>query len=452
MRRQALVVLVLLAAPALADGRARPLSESDASMGKAAYLRECSSCHGERGRGDGPAAKFLDPKPRDFTTRMFKLRSTPSGEPPATTDVLQTLERGIPGSAMPSFAFLSPEERRQIAAYILSVADMLEEPEPAPVPDPGAPPPVTPASIARGKVVYEEQGCGSCHGALGKGDGPAAAQLKDDEGNPIPVRDFTGGTFRGGGGRLDLYLRFVTGMDGSPMPSFAESVQGADRWALVDYVTSLRVDPKPAAPPKDPIKAGREVAAKYSCRGCHVLDDGVGGEVGPDLRISGQKLNEEWVRTFLQDPRAPGKIYPWRPHRMPRLGLSSEEINVLARYVQAMGKRKAPPTPVDTTAFPADRLAEGKNLFTLRCSQCHTLGKVIEIPLAAQQGPDLSRVDGRVDYGWTQQWILDPRKIDPKTKMTVPGITAKEVESVRMFIWKVSREERAARGGAAGGR
>jgi mono/diheme cytochrome c family protein len=255
------------------------------------------------------------------------------------------------------------------------------------------------------------------------------------------VRDVTGGQFRGGGERQDLYLRFVGGMDGTPMPSFKDSVAGDERWALVDYVRSLRTPP-PATPlPSDPIAAGRLVASKYSCRGCHVLDDGKGGEVGPDLRVAGQKLGSDWVRTFLRDPRAYGKIYPWRQQRMPKLALSDGEIDVLARYLATMGKRPDGPVALPAAAELASaKLDDGKNLFVLRCTECHTLGKVIETPLAKQQGPDLARVAGRVDYAWAKRWIADPRAIDPKTKMTVPGITPEQIEAVRAFVWKTSME------------
>ncbi len=441
MRSGAVTAILVLSTAAVADeslnGPPRPLSDEDAKAGKPLYLRECSACHGDRGDGAGPAAAFLDPKPRNFTKRIFKLRTTESGQQPTTADLLGTVERGIPGSAMPAFRFLPEEERRRIVAYVLRLADLADDPEPKPIADPGVPPTPTPASLTRGKAVYAEMGCASCHGTGGRGDGDSAKDLKDDDGNHIPVRDFTGGQFRGGGDRIDLYYRFVTGMDGSPMPSFAQSIDGADRWALVDYVMSLKVVP-PAVPlPKDPIKAGRMVTAKYSCRGCHVLDDGKGGEVGPDLRVSGQKLGSDWVRTFLADPRGYGKIYPWRVWRMPHLGLEGEEVQVLARYLAAMGKRADGPakTP-DVATFPAARIEEGKSLFTLRCTECHALGKVIETPLAKQQGPDLIRVAGRVDYDWAKKWILDPKKIDPKTKMTVPGITPDQIDSVRMFVWK----------------
>lgn len=425
-------------------GGPRPLSEGDAKEGKAIYLRECSACHGERGDGRGPAAPYLDPKPRDFSKAKFKLRSTPSGKPPTTDDVLRVIERGIPGSSMPSFAFLTADERRKVAAYVLEKADLLDGKEPAPIADPGEPLPATPELLARGKAVYAELQCAGCHGPEGKGDGPTAKTQKDDEGRPIVPRDFTAGVFRGGSDPKDLVYRFVTGMDGSAMPGFGDAVKGADRWALAHYVLSLHAPAPPKPLPKDPLAAGRAVAAKYGCRGCHVLDDGKGGDVGPDLRISGQKLDGAWTRTFLRDPRAPGKIYPWRVHRMPKLALDEAEIDALARYLAKMGKRASEAAVVpDPSLFPEAKVTEGKNVYGLRCPDCHNLGTVIEIPLPKRQGPDLIDVAGRVDYEWAHAWILDPKKIDPKSRMTVPGITPEQADAVRMFIWKLSLEERA---------
>src|SRR5262249_4662218 len=129
----------------------RPLTTVDANAGKALYLQECSACHGERGAGDGPAASFLDPRPRDFTKHVLKLRTTATGQPRTTADILRTIERGIPGTAMPSFAFLPEADRRKIAAHVLRLADLLDEPEPTPIADPGAPPAATVESVAQGK-------------------------------------------------------------------------------------------------------------------------------------------------------------------------------------------------------------------------------------------------------------------------------------------------------------
>jgi cytochrome c oxidase cbb3-type subunit 2 len=419
----------------------RPLTERDLKAGRAVYLRECSACHGERGDGKGAGAAFVDPKPRDFTRKMFKLRTTTSGDAPATADILRTIERGIPGSAMPSFKFLSDEERRQVAAVVLDFAELFDQPEPTPIHDPGPPPPATAETVGKGKQVYEAMQCAACHGAGGKGDGPSAAALADDDGNPIKVRDFTSGVYRGGAERSDLYYRFTTGLDGTPMPAFADAVTDADRWALVDYIKSLEVKPSPAALPGDPIQAGRAVAGKYSCRACHVLDDGKGGTAGPDLRVSGQKLDSDWVRGFVQAPREKGKIYPWRVSRMPHLGLSAAEADVVANYLAAMGKRAPGPASLPgADSFVQAKVDEGQLIYMLRCTECHNLGHAIETPPIKQQGPDLINVAGRVDYGWARKWILDPQKVYPGTKMTVPGLTPEQVDAVRMFVWKTSMQ------------
>jgi mono/diheme cytochrome c family protein len=444
MKPATVLIAMFLARPAQAE-ESRRIDETDAFAGKDIYLRECSACHGERGDGDGPAAPFLSPRPRNFTAAMFKLRTTPSGEAPRTDDVVRTIERGIPGTSMPSFAFLGAVEREKVAAYVLRFGDLLETPEPPPIPKPGAHV-ASAETIARGKLVYAEQQCASCHGERGLGDGPSAKTLKDSEGRPIEVRDFTAGVFRGGSEPIDLYYRFTTGMDGSPMPSFGDLLDETDRWALVDYIMSLRVKPAPVQWPKDPIKAGRMLADKFGCRGCHVLDDGKGGNVGPDLRISSKKLGAAWVKTFLHAPREYGKIYPWRTSRMPDLALDEKEIEVAGNYLAAMSKRKSQVLEgVDPAAFPAAKLEEGKNLFVIRCTECHTLGEVIVTPPFKQQGPDLIKVADRIHYDWADKWILDPKKLDPATKMTVPGLTPEQVEAVRMFVWKTSLE--AKRGG-----
>lgn len=432
---------ILLIAAGIAGGAERPVGDLEAMSGKQSYVRWCSGCHGERGDGGGPAAEFVDPRPRDFTTKLFKFRTTKAGQPPATADVLRVIERGVPGTAMPAFDFLPEAERRKVGAYVLQLADLIDGQEPEVLAGPGTLPAATPASIAKGKQLYIDAGCNSCHGDTGKGDGGSAATLKDAAGRPTKPRDFTEGVYRGGGERLDLFYRIAAGMDGTPMPAYGDVLEAPDLVAVVDYLVSLKVAPAPAPLPSDPIAAGHVVTARYSCQGCHMLDDGKGGAVGPDLRISGQKLSPAWVRTFLKAPVAYGKIYPWRTFQMPNLGLKDDEIEALAKYVAAVGKRADKPLALpDSKTFPADKLEEGKNIFVLRCAQCHALGKVVETPLAAQQGPDLIRVSTRVDFEWARNWILDPRKIDPNTKMSVPDITPAQVEAVRMFVWKTSME------------
>ena len=100
----------------------------------------------------------------------------------------------------------------------------------------------------------------------------------------------------------------------------------------------------------------------------------------------------------------------------------------------------APPTPA-LAQLVTDDVNAGKVLYMVRCTECHNLGKVVETPVIKQQGPDLIRVAERIDYTWAQRWITDPKKIDPNTKMTVPGLSPKEVDQVRAFVWWSSLTE-----------
>ena len=209
----------------------------DAEWGSATFLKECSVCHGEKGEGDGKAAYLLFPKPRNLTRGVFKIRSTPTGNPPTAEDVFRTISRGMPGSAMPGFEFLPQESRRDLVAFIFKLRNITEAPDTVykalrPVPYP-------PQIATSGKQIYEMFQCGECHGVTGRADGPASVTLVDDDGFPIRANDFTRGIFKGGGNPEDVYLRFVTGMDGAPMPSFEFSLSEEERWALVDYVKSL---------------------------------------------------------------------------------------------------------------------------------------------------------------------------------------------------------------------
>jgi hypothetical protein len=83
--------------------------------------------------------------------------------------------------------------------------------------------------------------------------------------------------------------------------------------------------------------------------------------------------------------------------------------------------------------------------------QCHALGNIVATPLASQQGPDLIRVAGRVDYAFAKRWITNPKAFDPKTKMLIPVVvTPDDIDNVRMFVWKTSVEAKAAAAAGAG--
>ena len=88
--------LVLLSAPLLVA--------QDAEQGKVVYDTWCAGCHGETGEGDGEAAAFMLPRPRDFTRAVYQIRTTASGELPSDDDLRRVIDDGMPGSTMPGWS------------------------------------------------------------------------------------------------------------------------------------------------------------------------------------------------------------------------------------------------------------------------------------------------------------------------------------------------------------
>jgi cytochrome c oxidase cbb3-type subunit I/II len=204
--------------------------------GREVYQDHCQGCHGLRGDGAGPAATFLMPMPRDFTAAVFKFRSTPSGSLPTDGDLFRTITRGVRWTAMPTWHEVPDKHRLAVVTYLKTFSRRWrEEPGEPPVAVP-APPRATPDLVARGKTLYAKAKCAECHGEAGRGDGPSAGQLRDDFERPIRPTDLTRGQLKGGSGVADVYRALTTGLDGTPMPSFADSMTDEERWAIAYYV------------------------------------------------------------------------------------------------------------------------------------------------------------------------------------------------------------------------
>jgi len=212
----------------------------NAKRGKALYERYCVSCHGPNGDGRGESAPYLDPKPRDFTKAMFKCRSTPSGTLPLDSDLYDTISRGVHASGMPSWKPLLRQERVNLIAYIKTFSSAFQEEKPGTPVEIPPEPPSSVESIQRGAQVFESMNCWSCHGKDGRGHGPSAATLTDSKGYPITPFDFTTGSrFKCGETDRDMFRDLITGLDGTPMPSFASATTPDQRWDVVHYLRSL---------------------------------------------------------------------------------------------------------------------------------------------------------------------------------------------------------------------
>lgn len=218
---------------------------SDAPQAKSDFRRYCAGCHGELGDGQGENTPWLDPKPRNFTLATFKCRSTPTGTLPTDEDLFNTIARGLTNSNMPIWNTFTKQQRADLVAYIKTFSPRWQKEkagDPIKVP---AEPPVTIDSISHGKALFTKLECWKCHGPEGKGDGPSAATLTDSQDNPIRPYNFAAGKddsrFKCGSTNQDIYKIFMTGVDGTPMPSFADTIQPNDAWDLVHFLRTLQV-------------------------------------------------------------------------------------------------------------------------------------------------------------------------------------------------------------------
>lgn len=236
-----LLMLILAAAPVTAQTATVGNLHGNAAAGALQYRRYCVGCHGKAGDGNGENAQWVDPRPRDFTSATFKCRSTPTGTLPTDDDLYHTLTRGLVNSNMPSWAPLTRQARVDLVAYVKSFSPRWTvQGAGTPITIP-AEPPATIESILRGRDVFQKVECWKCHGPAGHGDGPAASTLLDSRDMPIHPYNFSAGTrFKCGETNADIYRIFMTGVDGTPMPSFADNIQPSEAWDLVHFLRTLQ--------------------------------------------------------------------------------------------------------------------------------------------------------------------------------------------------------------------
>lgn len=272
----------------------KALAESDATpvdlvRGQAVYQERCEQCHGVSGDGNGPAGKYMYPKPRDYRRGLFKFTSTPYGSRPLREDLVRTVKLGARGTSMPNFSLLPERDIQAVVDYVITLsrrgeleqllvdtADSEEEVDVEMVKDDLVPtvlrrwadadaaevrpftlqPKFTADHVARGKQAFLTKGCSKCHGEDGRG------QTRDNRGNdawgqPTRAADLTSGMLHGGPRPVDIYRRIYSGINGTPMPSFAQALQSEPDtiWDLVAYVlhvSSRRREKE--IPPPGPIK------------------------------------------------------------------------------------------------------------------------------------------------------------------------------------------------------
>lgn len=193
------------------------------ARGKVVYDKYCVGCHGVEGDGNGPASPRLIVKPRDFTSGIYKFRTTDSSSLPMETDIHRTITRGLARVSMPAFPLMPESEKLAVVEYVKSFYPRwdVESPDRKLVDVPRAPQDLTdPHRIGRGRVTYLAMGCANCHGTDGAGTHATLSEFDDAWGQKVRAFNFTRGRLKGGDDPEDVYRTFHAGLR-SVMPAFA---------------------------------------------------------------------------------------------------------------------------------------------------------------------------------------------------------------------------------------
>ena len=364
------------------------------SLGKSLFAAKCVQCHGTEGKGNGPASVLLSPRPRDLTSGKFKFRSTESGSIPTDGDLLKTIANGLHGTSMPDWgAFMGEDSLRALVAYVKSLSPRFQRETPKQLRT-GPIVASTPESITAGEIVFRKLECSGCHGTDGEGTDAIATDLVDDWGYDLRATNLKEPwTFRGGSSPNDIYFRFLTGIDGSPMPSYAGSATEREMHDLANYVTSIARKPvwtmtagelrafyasleKSAR--ENPVERGKHLVSSIGCADCHtpVREDGMlieelkfaGGQrwdlypfentvsynLTSDKETGLGNWSDDQIKTFLTTGvrRNGSRMLPY-PMPWPALAhLTADDLNSIVAYLRTLPPvHNAIPEPVRPGIF-----------------------------------------------------------------------------------------------------
>jgi len=204
----------------------------DLTTGERVFRDNCAVCHGAAGDGRGVAAHHFTTPPRDLTKGRFKFRSTGSGQVPTDADLAHTIVHGIPSTGMVPQNHLTDAEVQAVIAFVKSLSPRFAAtPAPRVVTIP-APPAATPEAIARGAAAYVKGECAECHGKEARGDGPSAKDLS------VKPSDLTRRPLKSGTAARDIVRTLLTGLDGTPMPSYYQVLEDDELWDLAHWIAA----------------------------------------------------------------------------------------------------------------------------------------------------------------------------------------------------------------------
>ncbi len=184
---------------------AQPPDPNRLFHGRQVYDHNCSGCHGLEANGQGLAAAALRPSAIDLHLEHF-----------SDAHLATILWDGVFGSAMPPWRQLEKNDLQDVTMYVQSIQAPISHAS------------MAPADLVAAQQIYASN-CVNCHGANGRGDGPAAGALKPSPVN-FNVRQPS---------QQRAWEVMNEGISGSAMPAWKSTLKPEQLKLLVPYVQQL---------------------------------------------------------------------------------------------------------------------------------------------------------------------------------------------------------------------
>lgn len=328
------------------------VKKGDPSKGKVLFRHYCAVCHGIAGKGDGPNAEYLDPRPADLSDAEYMASATEQ-------TIFSVIERGGAALdislAMPVWGkTFSKEQISDLVAYVQTLSK-------------GRPLEKKASTRLEDLKAMGETECRLCH--VKPGEHRQIAPDLGQEGSKLN-KDW-----------VYVFLKKPTKvrpvgfipLTKSVMPNF--QLTDEEALSLTEYLMTKK-DPRISKAalgetkmiPSE-IQEGKKLFEEvYSCDACHRIGD-KGGIVGPNLAQAGRRLRPEWIATWLKNPQA---IRPDSP--MPNFGLQKQEIKALVTYILSVAEGPIPAASPAISKPIRDLIQKGEMLVKDKnCVGCHVL-------------------------------------------------------------------------------
>jgi len=257
------------------------LAKQQIAAGGELFKTYCAQCHGDKGKGDGFAASFLEVPPRNFYQANYRFKTAAQGRLPHDADLFRTISLGSRRTPMPGFAkILTPEQRWNLIQYLKTLSRKWGKAKSydhgPPIETVLGPPPrdlLSARMKSLGRKSYQAN-CSKCHGEQGYGDGASADGLRDDSAGddkktPLAPRNFhQPWMFKRGHALKDIAITITLGLESVGMPSHAPPTLTREAiWATAQYVLSMSDKvPTPKLPRSKPVRLSGRIQTTLQIR------------------------------------------------------------------------------------------------------------------------------------------------------------------------------------------